>query len=37
VRAAVPMGIVSWIALAIGVWLVYFVIEVSRQLHVWPF
>lgn len=30
-------GIVGVVALAIAVWLVYFVIEVARTVGVWPF
>lgn len=33
---ALGNGLVGVLALVLAVWLVYFVIEVSRQLHVWP-
>jgi len=27
----------SIVGLAVAVWLVYFVVEVSKTVHVWPF
>lgn len=32
-----PSGVVGVVGLAVCVWLVYFVIEVGRHDHVWPF
>lgn len=32
----VGLGLLSWLALAVGVWLAYFVITVADRLNVWP-
>lgn len=34
---ALGNGLVGVLALALAVWLVYFAVEVARQLSVWPF
>lgn len=32
----IASGLVSLVFLAVAVWLVYFVIETARTIHVWP-